>query len=274
MSFSDEQFYKIYRNALRMVTPFYIPQKNEIELFRSAYRRQMPVALKGPTGTGKTRLVEYMADEFGIPLFSVVGNDDLSANDLIGRYLFVGGETKWIDGPALAAVKTPGMFYFDETVESRKDTTVVIHSLSDHRRYISVEKLNQVFYAPPEFCMTISFNEFYTNPLKRLKPSTRQRFVFVELGWLPAGIEKKVIVHEADIDEATAGRLVKAAGKIRNMVHTGLEEGVSTRELIYAGKLMHDLSAMDALRATLIEPLADEPNMKIAIEEVLKNIFA
>jgi len=255
--------------------PFYLPQTNEIKLFETAYANKLPVLLNGPTGSGKTRLVEHMAWRLGLSLYTVACHDDLSANDLTGRYIIKGDEVEWIDGPLLMAVRDGGIAYLDEVVEARKDVTVVIHPLTDHRRYLPVEKRGKIFRAPEEFMLVISYNPNYQSVLKELKPSTRQRFVSINLGWPVEALEIKIVCREADVEEETATRLVKAANRIRNLVHQGLEEGVSTRELVYAGTLIRSgLPAGDSLRATMIEPLTYDSDLKKSIEEVLKNYFS
>ena len=254
--------------------PFYLPQGNEIPLFEAAYKNKLPVMLKGPTGSGKTRLVEYMAWKLGRPLYTVACHDDLSGNDLTGRYIIKGDDVEWIDGPLLMAVKNGGIVYLDEVVEARKDTTVVIHPLTDYRRYLLVEKLGKIFYAPDEFMLVISYNPGYQSVLKELKQSTRQRFVSIALGWPNEDLETQIVLQETGIEEDTARRLVKAANKIRNLVHQGLEEGVSTRELVYAGTLLKSGVIMkDALYSTLTEPLTHDNDLKKSIEEILKNYF-
>lgn len=255
--------------------PFYLPQGKEITLFDAAYSGQLPVMLTGPTGTGKTRLVEYMAWRLGRPLFTVACHDDLSASDLTGRYLIKGDEVVWIDGPLLMAVKYGGIIYLDEIVEARKDVTVVIHPLSDHRRYLPVEKLGCIFRAPDEFMLVMSYNPHYQSVLKELKPSTRQRFISINLGWPREDLEVAIVRQEARVEEEVARSLVRAANRIRNLVHEGLEEGVSTRELVYAGKLLvHGVPIKEALRATLVEPLTYDEDLKRAIEEILKNYIS
>jgi nitric oxide reductase NorQ protein len=254
--------------------PFYLPQGNEIEIFEAAHKNKLPVLLNGPTGSGKTRLVEHMAWRLKLPLFTVACHEDLSANDLTGRYIIKGDEVRWIDGPLLMAVHEGGLAYLDEVVEARKDVTVVIHPLTDHRRYLPVEKLGTVFHAPENFMLVISYNPTYQSVLKELKPSTRQRFLSIHLGWPVEELEVPIVRREAGVDENTAERLVKAANRIRNLVHQGLEEGVSTRELVYAGTLLRSgLPVKDSLQVTLIEPLTYDPDLKKAIEEVLKNYF-
>lgn len=254
--------------------PFYLPQGNEIALFESAYQNKLPVMLKGPTGSGKTRLVEYMAWKLGRPLYTVACHDGLSGNDLTGRYIIKGGDVEWIDGPLLMAVRDGGIVYLDEVVEARKDTTVVIHPLTDYRRYLLVEKLGKIFYAPEDFMLVISYNPNYQSVLKELKPSTRQRFVSIDFGWPNEDLETQIVHQETGVEEDTARKLVKAANKIRNLIHQGLEEGVSTRELVYAGTLLKSGVPMrDALYSTMAEPLTHDSDLKRSIEEILKNYF-
>ena len=254
--------------------PFYLPQGNEIALFEAAYENKLPIMLKGPTGSGKTRLIEYMAWKLGRPLYTVACHDDLSGNDLTGRYIIKGDDVEWIDGPLLMAVKNGGIVYLDEVVEARKDTTVVIHPLTDYRRYLLIEKLGKMFYAPDDFMLVISYNPGYQSVLKELKQSTRQRFVSIALGWPGEDLETQIVHQETGVEQDIARRLVKAANKIRNLVHQGLEEGVSTRELVYAATLLKSGVPMrDALYSTMIEPLTHDSDLKRSIEEILKNYF-
>jgi len=254
--------------------PFYLPQGNEVALFEAAYKNKLPVMLKGPTGSGKTRLVEHIAWKLGRPLYTVACHDDLSGNDLTGRYIIKGDDVEWIDGPLLMAVKNGGIVYLDEVVEARKDTTVVIHPLTDHRRYLLVEKLGKIFYAPDDFMLVISYNPGYQSVLKELKQSTRQRFVSIALGWPGEDLETQIVHQETGVEQNIARRLVKAANKIRNLIHQGLEEGVSTRELVYAGTLLKSGVPMrDALCSTMTEPLTHDGDLKRSIEEILKNYF-
>ena len=254
--------------------PFYLAQGEEVELFRTAHENRLPLLLVGPTGCGKTRLVEYMAWKLGRPLHTVACHSDLSANDLTGRYIIKGDDVKWIDGPLLMAVKNGGISYLDEIVEARKDVTVLIHPLTDHRRYLVVEKQGRIANAPEEFMLVISYNPNYQSILKELKPSTRQRFVAIDLHWPEEDMETQIIQHETGVDENTAGKLVKAANRIRNLVHQGLEEGVSTRELVYAAILLKSgVSKKMALSSTMIETLTYDQDLKSSILEVLKNYF-
>jgi len=215
-----------------------------------------------------------MAWKLEQPLYTVACHDDLSANDLTGRYIIKGDDVEWIDGPLLMAVKNGGIVYLDEVVEARKDTTVVIHPLTDHRRYMLVEKLGKIFYAPENFMLVISYNPGYQSVLKELKQSTRQRFVSIALGWPGEDLETQIVHIETGVEHDIARKLVKAANKIRNLVHQGLEEGVSTRELVYAGTLLNSGVPMrDALYSTMIEPLTHDSDLKRSIEEILKNYF-
>jgi len=255
--------------------PFYLPQGKEIEMFEAAHANKLPVLLNGPTGSGKTRLVEHMAWRLNLPLYTVACHDDLSANDLTGRYIIKGDEVEWIDGPLLMAVREGGIAYLDEIVEARKDVTVVIHPLTDHRRYLPVEKKGKIFHAPEGFMMVISYNPNYQSVLKELKPSTRQRFISINLGWPAEDLEVRIVSREAGVDEQMSAKLVRAANRIRNLIHQGLEEGVSTRELVYAGMLLKSgMPVRESLRATMIEPLTYDSDLKKSIEEVLKNYFS
>ncbi len=254
--------------------PFYLQQKNEIRLLEAAYKNGLPVMLTGPTGSGKTRLIQYIAWKLRRPLYTVACHDDLSANDLVGRFIIKGDEVRWIDGPLLLAVKNGGIVYLDEIVEARKDVTVVIHPLTDHRRCLPVEKLGKQLKAPPEFMLVTSYNPNYQSVMKELKPSTRQRFVSIELSWPDESTASKVIVHESGVKQQIAEYLVKAANKIRNLTNQGLEEGISTRELVYAARmLMSGIPINEALRATMVEPLTHDADLKVSIEEILKAYF-
>ena len=254
--------------------PFYLAQGEELELFQAAHENRLPVILVGPTGCGKTRLVEHMSWKLGRPLHTVACHSDLSANDLTGRYIIRGDEVEWIDGPLLMAVKNGGISYLDEIVEARKDVTVLIHPLTDHRRYLVVEKQGRIVKAPEEFMLVLSYNPNYQSILKELKPSTRQRFVSIALNWPEEALEIQIIRQETGIDPDIAGKLVKAGNRIRNLVHQGLEEGISTRELVYAAILLKSgVSKKSALSSTMVETLTYDPDLKLSILEVLKNYF-
>ncbi len=254
--------------------PYYAAQAQEIELFEAAYRNRIPVLLKGPTGCGKTRFMEYMAWRLGRPLITVACHDDLTAADLVGRYLIVGGETSWVDGPLSRAVRAGGICYLDEVVEARKDTTVVIHPLGDDRRLLPIEKTGELLQAPPEFCLVISYNPGYQSVLKDLKQSTRQRFVAIEFDYPEPDLETAIVMREAGLSKATAAALVKYAAMTRNLKGSGLEEGASTRLLVHAGKLIAaGLEPEAACRGAIAEVLTDDPEMLTAVNELGAAVF-
>ncbi len=254
--------------------PFYVPVRDEIELFRTAHTNQMPVMLKGPTGCGKTRFVQHMAYQLKRPLITVPCHEDLTASDLVGRFLLKGDETVWVDGPLSLSVKHGAICYLDEVVEARKDTTVVIHPLTDYRRILTIEKKGHVIEAMDEFMLVISYNPGYQSVLKDLKQSTKQRFVAVEFDYPPRDIETKIIQQEAGVSESTSASLVKIGGKVRNLKNHGLEEGVSTRLLIYAANLIHrGVEPHAACRAAIIHPLTDDPEMQQSISEIVASIL-
>ncbi len=254
--------------------PYYEPQGDEILLFESAYRNQIPVLLKGPTGCGKTRFMEHMAWRLKRPLVTVSCHDDLTASDLVGRYLITAGDTTWVDGPLARAVRIGGLCYLDEIVEARKDTTVVIHPLADDRRVLPVEKTGEVLSAPPEFALAISYNPGYQSVLKDLKQSTRQRFVALEFDYPSADLEKRIVDHESGVGDEIAGKLVKFAAMTRNLKGSGLEEGASTRLLVHAAKLMvSGISPVAACRGAIAQALTDDPEMLAAIHELSASLF-
>ncbi|MGD8841979.1 MAG: CbbQ/NirQ/NorQ/GpvN family protein [Gammaproteobacteria bacterium] len=254
--------------------PYYEPVGNEIAVFEAAYRNQLPVLLKGPTGCGKTRFMEHMAWRLKRPLITVSCHDDLTASDLVGRFLIRGGETVWVDGPLSRAVRAGGICYLDEIVEARKDTTVVIHPLADDRRVLPMEKLGELLEAGSDFCLAISYNPGYQSVLKDLKQSTRQRFVALNFDYPAARLESRIIVNESGIDQATAAQLVKFAQMTRNLKGSGLEEGASTRLLVHAAKLMKTgVSPVVACRSSIAEALTDDPEMSISVNELSSSVF-
>lgn len=273
--------------------PYYLPLSDEVEVFEAAYAQKIPVLLKGPTGCGKTRFVEYMAyrlgrpltivkprtkqgltERGGIPLVTVACHEDLSATDLVGRYLLEGESTKWIDGPLTRAVKSGAICYLDEIVEARKDTTVLIHPLTDHRRILPVEKKGQVIEASGNFLLVISYNPGYQSALKDLKHSTRQRFIAIEFGYPTREEEREIIEHESGIPQEVAWELAKLGEKVRNLKEHGLEEGVSTRLLIYAAKLIGEgIPPRQACRVAIVWALTDDAEVQRSIEEVVSTIF-
>lgn len=254
--------------------PYYEPVGDEIAVFEAAYANQLPVLLKGPTGCGKTRFMEYMAWRLQRPLITVSCHDDLTASDLVGRFLVSGGETIWVDGPLARAVRSGGICYLDEIVEARKDTTVVIHPLADDRRVLPMEKLGELLEATPEFCMAISYNPGYQSVLKDLKQSTRQRFVALEFDYPAAALEARIIQNEANIDAGMAEKLVKFAQMTRNLKGSGLEEGASTRLLVHAAKLMASgVKPVIACRASIAQALTDDTEMLEAVNELSASVF-
>ncbi len=257
-----------------MSQPTYQAQGQEVALFEHAARRQLPVLLKGPTGCGKTRFVEYMAARLGRPLHTVACHDDLSAADLVGRHLIGDGETYWNDGPLTRAVREGAICYLDEVVEARKDTTVILHPLSDNRRILPIERTGETLHAPPEFMLVVSYNPGYQNMLKGMKPSTRQRFVAMRFDYPPAELETRILQQETDIDQPLANTLVKLAHALRVLKDHDLEESASTRLLVYTATLIQDgFPAQEACRAALIEPLSDDLDTVEALMEVVRSFF-
>ena len=277
--------------------PFYISSSDEIEVFEAAYRQRVPVLLKGPTGTGKTRFVEYMAWRLGqslkvqadgsssdegenrrsaghLPLVTVACHEDLTASDLVGRYLLDSNGTRWIDGPLTRAVKAGGICYLDEVVEARKDTTVIIHPLTDHRRTLTIDKLGEVIEAADGFLLVVSYNPGYQNAMKDLKHSTRQRFVALEFDFPDEEREARIIAHESGVDEKNAELLARLGSKIRNLREHGLEEGASTRVLIYAGRLIKEvISPRRACQVGVTWGITDDSQIQRSIDEVVSSIF-
>jgi nitric oxide reductase NorQ protein len=240
----------------------YIAVGAEVETFRAAARAGLPVLLKGPTGSGKTRLVEHMAELLDRPLFSVACHEDLSAADLVGRYLLKGGETQWEEGPLARAVRQGGICYLDEIVEARADTTVVLHPLADHRRELHLGRLGQVLRAPPEFMLVMSYNPGYQSVLKDLKESTRQRMVAIELDYPPPEIEQRVLTEQTGIEPRLADDLVRLAGAIRRLDTPGLREVASTRTLMSTAQLhLAGLGIIDAARSAIALALTDDADV-------------
>ncbi len=254
--------------------PYYLPLGNEVELFEAAYHARLPVMLKGPTGCGKTRFVEHMSWRLGRTLVTVGCHEDLTASDLVGKYTLRGDETVWQDGPLTTAVKAGGIAYLDEIVEARKDTTVVIHPLTDDRRVLPIEKKGEIVQAPDEFLLVISYNPGYQSVLKDLKHSTKQRFVAIDFDYPPPDAEETILKSESGIDDDTAAKLVKIAEKVRNLRTHGLEEGVSTRLLVYAGQLINGgVEPLAACEATICKPITDDVDMQRSIMELVATQF-
>lgn len=254
--------------------PFYLPVASEIDLFEAASRARLPVMLKGPTGCGKTRFVEYMAWRLNRPLITVACHEDLSATDLVGRFLLDGEQTVWHDGALTAAVRAGAICYLDEVVEARKDTVVIIHPLTDDRRRLPIEKRGTILQAPPEFMLVVSYNPGYQSILKDLKQSTRQRFVGLEFDYPPAELEAEIVAREGGIDLTQARDLVTIGQKIRNLRGHGLEEGVSTRLLIYAAQLIaRGIPANLAAESALSNPITDDRELQRSIKEVVSTVI-
>ena len=254
--------------------PYYEPVGEEIDVFMAAYNQQLPVLLKGPTGCGKTRFMEHMAWRLKKPFITVSCHDDLTASDLVGRFLVSGGETQWVDGPLSRAVRHGAICYLDEIVEARKDTTVVIHPLADDRRILPMEKIGELLEASADFCLAISYNPGYQSVLKDLKQSTRQRFVALEFDYPGAELEARIIVNETAVEQELANRLVKFANMTRNLKGSGLEEGASTRLLIHAAKLIKTgISPVTACHTAISQALTDDADMLSAVNELSSSLF-
>ncbi len=254
--------------------PFYLPVGQEVELFEAAFAAKLPALLKGPTGCGKTRFVEYMAWRLGRPLITVACHEDLSSTDLVGRFLLEGEETIWHDGPMTAAVRAGAFLYLDEVVEARKDTVVIIHPLTDDRRRLPIEKRGTVLDAPDDFMLVVSYNPGYQSILKDLKQSTRQRFVALEFDYPNAEAETEIVAKEGGIDESTAADLVKIGQKVRNLRGHGLEEGVSTRLLIYAAQMIaKGIAPTAAAEVAICSPITDDRELQRSIREIVTTII-
>jgi len=254
--------------------PFYKPHGNEVELFEYAWRNRLPVLIKGPTGCGKTRFIQYMAARLTQELYTVACHDDLTAADLVGRHLIGAEGTFWNDGPLTRAVRGGGICYLDEVVEARKDTTVVLHPLTDDRRILPLERTGETLQAPENFMLVVSYNPGYQNLLKGMKPSTRQRFIAMSFDFPDADLEIEVLMGETGIDHELAAKLVQLAGALRALKDHDLEEAASTRLLVYAATLIKDgLPIIEACRAALVEPLSDENETIDALMEVVNACF-
>jgi nitric oxide reductase NorQ protein len=254
--------------------PYYLPQRDECEVFQAAHRGRMPLLLKGPTGCGKTRFVAHMAARLGRPLYTVSCHDDLSAADLIGRYLLKGGDTEWIDGPLTRAVREGAICYLDEVIEARKDVAVVLHPLTDDRRILPIERTGEVLEAGPQFMLVASYNPGYQNILKSLKPSTRQRFLAIDFDFPAPDMETEIVVRETGLARERVTTLVRLGGKLRALKGQDLEEGVSTRLIVYCASLIQSGMPMErAIRAALIEPLTDDPDIKQGLLDLVATVY-
>lgn len=254
--------------------PYYLGSDNEIALFETAWQERLPVMLKGPTGCGKTRFVQHMAWRLKRPLVTIACHEDLFASDLLGRYLLQHDETVWVDGPLTRAVRMGAICYLDEVVEARKDTTVVIHPLTDDRRMLSIDKKGEVLKAHNDFMLVISYNPGYQSVLKDLKQSTRQRFVAMQFDYPGPDQESLIVAQESGVENEMALRLVTLAGKIRNVREQGLTEGASTRLLIYAAQMIRrGVAPAQACRSAICLPLTDDDRLQETLNDLIEDLF-
>ena len=251
------------------IKPYYHTVGKEVEVFEHTYKNKMPLLLKGPTGTGKSRFIEFMAHQLGKKLITISCHEETSSTDLIGRFIIKGAETVWLDGPLTKGVKEGAIVYLDEVAEARPDVIVAIHSLTDHRRELFIDKLGETVKAHEDFMLVASFNPGYQRGFKELKPSTRQRFVAISFDYPDAGIETEILIKETGVDHGHAKSLVKIGNKIRNLTELGLAETVSTRLLVDASKLIHSgLPKRLSVKVAVIEPLTDDKEVSEAITDL------
>jgi nitric oxide reductase NorQ protein len=254
--------------------PQYLPQGQEVALYQAAYAARLPVMLKGPTGCGKSRFVEHMAWKLGKPLITVACNEDMTASDLVGRYLLDAQGSRWVDGPLTRAARTGAICYLDEVVEARQDTTVVIHALTDHRRALPIDKKGETVQAHPDFQLVISYNPGYQSLMKDLKPSTKQRFVAFEFDYPETGQEVSILQGETGIEAERARKLVQLAHSARNLKGHGLVEGVSTRLLVYAAQLMaQGVAPQAACRMALVRPITDDADIRQSLDHAIDALW-
>jgi len=254
--------------------PFYQAQGREVALFEAAYAARLPVMVKGPTGCGKSRFVEYMAWKLGKPLITVACNEDMTASDLVGRYLLDANGTRWLDGPLTTAARIGAICYLDEIVEARQDTTVVIHPLTDHRRTLPLDKKGELVQAHADFQLVISYNPGYQSLMKDLKQSTKQRFTAFDFDYPAAELETGIIARETGLAEGTAAKLVKIGQAGRNLKGHGLDEGISTRLLVYAAMLIkRGVDARDACRMALVRPITDDADIRATLDHAIDTTF-
>ncbi|MCX6981962.1 MAG: CbbQ/NirQ/NorQ/GpvN family protein [Verrucomicrobia bacterium] len=250
---------------------FYLPVGKEETVFQHAWEARLPLMVKGPTGCGKTRFIQHMAEKLGRTLITVSCNEDTSATDLLGRHLLLGGETKWVDGPVTRAVRTGALLYLDEIAEARPDALVVIHSLTDHRRELFLDRTGETLQAADSFMLIVSYNPGYQRSMRELKPSTRQRFIALNFGYPPEALEVEIIAGETGVEKATAKRLVQIGRQIRNLTELSLMESVSTRLLVAAARLIaRGVPPRLACQSAIAEPLTDEPDALAALTQVVE----
>ena len=254
--------------------PFYQSQENEVALYEAAYNGRLPVMIKGPTGCGKSRFIEHMAWKLQKPLITVACNEDMTASDLVGRYLLDANGTRWLDGPLTVAARIGAICYLDEIVEARQDTTVVIHPLTDHRRNLPLDKKGELINAHPDFQLVISYNPGYQSLMKDLKQSTKQRFTALDFDYPSADTEAGIVAKEAGIDVEIAAKLVKIAESARNLKGHGLDEGISTRLMVYAAQLMNQgVGEADACRMALVRPITDDADIRNTLNHAVDAVF-
>lgn len=254
--------------------PFYKQLDDEVELYEAAYNVKLPVMVKGPTGCGKSRFVEYMAWKLGKPIITVSCNEDITASDLVGRYLLDANGTRWVDGPLTLAARYGAICYLDEIVEARQDTMVVIHALTDHRRELSLDKKGELVKAHPDFQLVISYNPGYQSLMKDLKQSTKQRFCGLDFDYAGQQDEAAIVMQEGGVEIDVADKLVKIAHTARNLKGHGLDEGISTRLLVYAAKLMNQgIGRIQACKMALVRPITDDTDVRETLDNAIEMIF-
>ena len=269
MSQVDIEQYKIKKE------PFYQAQGDEVVHYEAAYKTRLPVMIKGPTGCGKSRFIEHMAWKLGKPLITVACNEDMTASDLVGRYLLDANGTRWLDGPLTTAARIGAICYLDEVVEARQDTTVVIHPLTDHRRTLPIDKKGELIDAHPDFQLVISYNPGYQSLMKDLKQSTKQRFVALNFDYAALEVEIAIVSKETGISTELATKLVKIADIARNLKGHGLDEGISTRLLVYAASLMNSgVDEIPACQMALIDPITDDADIRETLAHAIEAVFA
>jgi len=260
--------YKVHKE------PFYQQQSNEVALYEAAYAARLPVMIKGPTGCGKSRFIEYMAWKLDKPLITVACNEDMTASDLVGRYVLEANGTRWLDGPLTTAARIGAICYLDEIVEARQDTTVVIHPLTDHRRTLPLDKKGELLEAHPDFQMVISYNPGYQSLLKDLKQSTKQRFTAFEFDYPAAILEVEILCKETAIGAELSAQLVKIGQAARNLKGHGLDEGISTRLLVYAATLIKGgVAPRAACRMALVRPITDDADIRDTLDHAIDAVF-
>ena len=254
--------------------PFYQATGNEIALYESAYECRLPVMVKGPTGCGKSRFIEYMAWKLKKPLITVACNEDMTAADLVGRFLLDENGTRWQDGPLTVAARIGAICYLDEIVEARQDTTVVIHPLTDHRRVLPLDKKGELLEAHADFQLVISYNPGYQSLMKDLKQSTKQRFTALDFDYPDEAIEAGIVAREGGVDAALAGKLVDIAHRARNLKGHGIDEGISTRLMVYAAMLIgKGVEPVEACKMAMVRPLTDDADIRATLDAAVELVL-